>query len=167
MKNIIQTLGFIFLFGMLFFFDGLAQRNSNIGRYTIETECLGVEMDGSVTLRAWGTGRNRFDAVDQAKKNAVRDVLFKPTRNGSSDCNPHPLVPEVNAQMKYEDYFNRFFSDRRGSYKKFCSGKDERISNKIFRRGMGDSKMVTYSVIVRVLRSELKEQLREDGIIKY
>ena len=46
MKNIIQTLGFIFLFGMLFFFDGLAQRNSNIGRYTIETECLGVEMDG-------------------------------------------------------------------------------------------------------------------------
>lgn len=167
MKNIIQTLGFIFLFGMLFFFDGLAQRNSNIGRYTIETECLGVEMDGSVTLRAWGTGRNRFDAVDQAKKNAVRDVLFKPTRNGSSDCNPHPLVPEVNAEMKYEDYFNRFFSDRRGSYKKFCSGKDERISNKIFRRGMGDSKMVTYSVIVRVLRSELKEQLREDGIIKY
>ena len=167
MKNIIQTLGFIFLFGMLFFFDGLAQRNSNIGCYTIETECLGVEMDGSVTLRAWGTGRNRFDAVDQAKKNAVRDVLFKPTRNGSSDCNPHPLVPEVNAQMKYEDYFNRFFSDRRGSYKKFCSGKDERISNKIFRRGMGDSKMVTYSVIVRVLRSELKEQLREDGIIKY
>ena len=167
MKNIIQTLGFIFLFGMLFFFDGLAQRNSNIGRYTLETECLGVEMDGSVTLRAWGTGRNRFDAVDQAKKNAVRDVLFKPTRNGSSDCNPHPLVPEVNAEMKYEDYFNRFFSDRRGSYKKFCSGKDERISNKIFRRGMGDSKMVTYSVIVRVLRSELKEQLREDGIIKY
>ena len=167
MKNIIQTLGFIFLFGMVFFFDGLAQRNSNIGRYTIETECLGVEMDGSVTLRAWGTGRNRFDAVDQAKKNAVRDVLFKPTRNGSSDCNPHPLVPEVNAEMKYEDYFNRFFSDRRGSYKKFCSGKDERISNKIFRRGMGDSKMVTYSVIVRVKRSELKEQLREDGIIKY
>ena len=167
MKNIIQTLGFIFLFGMLFLSDGLAQRNSNIGRYTIETERLGVEMDGSVTLRAWGTGRNRFDAVDQAKKNAVRDVLFKPTRNGSSDCNPHPLVPEVNAEMKYEDYFNRFFSDRRGSYKKFCSGKDERISNKIFRRGMGDSKMVTYSVIVRVLRSELKEQLREDGIIKY
>ena len=38
MKNIIQTLGFIFLFGILFFFDGLAQRNSNIGRYTIETE---------------------------------------------------------------------------------------------------------------------------------
>ena len=30
-----------------------AQRNSNIGHYSIETECLGVEFDGSVTLRAW------------------------------------------------------------------------------------------------------------------
>jgi len=167
MKHIIQSMSLFLILGLFTIADGAAQRNSNIGRYAIETECLGVEMDGSVTLRAWGTGRNRFDAVDQAKKIAVRDVLFKPTRNGSADCNPHPLVPEVNAEIKYEDYFNRFFSDRRGSYKKFCSGKDERLSNKIFRRGMGDSKMVTYSVIVRVLCSELKEQLREDGIIKY
>ena len=36
-----------------------------------ETECLGIEGDGSQTLRAWGTGRNRADAVEQAKKNAV------------------------------------------------------------------------------------------------
>jgi len=167
MKNLKLLPSLIFMVAFLGINDVDAQRNSNIGHYSIETECLGVEMDGSVTLRAWGTGRNRFDAVDQAKKNAVRDVLFKSSRKGSSDCNPHPLVPEVNAEMKYEDYFNRFFSDKRGSYKKFCSGKDERLSNKIFRRGMGDSKMVTYSVIVRVLRSELKEQLREDGIIKY
>ena len=167
MKNLTLILGFTCTLAFFSISHGNAQRNSNIGHYSIETECLGVEMDGSVTLRAWGTGRNRFDAVDQAKKNAVRDVLFKSSRKGSGDCNPHPLVPEVNAEIKYEDYFNRFFSDKRGSYKKFCSGKDERLSNKIFRRGMGDSKMVTYSVIVRVLRSELKEQLREDGIIKY
>lgn len=146
---------------------GYAQRNSNIGRYNIEPECLGIEMDGSVTLRVWGTGRNRIDAVDQAKKIAVRDILFKGMRKGNADCNPRPLVPEVNAELKYEDYFNRFFSDRRGIYKRFVSGKDERLDNKIFRRGMGDSKSVTYSVIVRVLRSELKEQLREDGIIRY
>ena len=29
------------------------------------------------TLRAWGRGKNRTDAIEQAKKNAVRDVLFK------------------------------------------------------------------------------------------
>lgn len=139
--------------------DLTAQRNSNIGYYTIESECLGSELDGSITLRAWGTGRNRFDAVDQAKKNALREVIFKGIRKGSPECNQRPLLPEVNAEMKYEDFFNRFFSDRTDDYKKFCSGKDERLDNKIFRRGRGDSKMVTYSVIVRVLRAELKDYL--------
>ena len=148
----------------MLFFSGItsnltAQRNSNIGYYTIESECLGSELDGSITLRAWGTGRNRFDAVDQAKKNALREVIFKGIRKGSPECNQRPLLPEVNAEMKYEDFFNRFFSDRTDDYKKFCSGKDERLDNKIFRRGMGDSKMVTYSVIVRVLRAELKDYL--------
>lgn len=167
MKRTNKITAFIFLISILIVDVGFAQRNSNIGRYNIEVECLGIEMDGSVTLRSWGTGRNRIDAVDQAKKNALRAILFKGMRKGNSDCNPRPLVPEVNADMKYEDYFNKFFSDRRDIYKQFVSGKDERLDNKIFRRGMGDSKMVTYSVIVRVLRSELKEQLREDGIIKY
>ena len=139
--------------------DLTAQRNSNIGYYTIESECLGSELDGSITLRAWGTGRNRFDAVDQAKKNALREVIFKGIRKGSPECNQRPLLPEVNAEMKYEDFFNRFFSDRTDDYKKFCSGKAERLDNKIFRRGMGASKMVTYSVIVRVLRAELKDYL--------
>ena len=158
MRKSIHTLSLIIVV-CLWSMNGVAQRNSNIGHYPIEPECLGVEMDGSVTLRAWGTGRNRIDAVDQAKKIAVRDVLFKGLRKGNPDCNPRPLVPEVNAEMKYEDFFNRFFSDKGGDYKKFVSGKDERIDNKIFRRGMSDSKMVTYSVIVRVLRSELKEYL--------
>lgn len=158
MKKSIQITGLLFIL-CLWTINTEAQRNSNIGKYNIEPECLGVEMDGSVTLRVWGTGRNRIDAVDQAKKIAVRDVLFKGIRKGNPDCNPRPLIPEVNAEMKYEDFFNRFFSDRGGDYKKFVSGKDERLDNKIFRRGMGDSKSVTYSVIVRVLRSELKEYL--------
>ncbi len=158
MKKTVQTISLIIIV-CLWTMNAEAQRNSNIGNYNIEPECLGVEMDGSVTLRVWGTGRNRTDAVDQAKKIAVRDVLFKGIRKGNPDCNPRPLISEVNAEMKYEDFFNRFFSDKGGDYKKFVSGKDERLDNKIFRRGMRDSKSVTYSVIVRVLRSELKEYL--------
>ena len=40
------------------------------------TECLGKSMDGSQTLRVWATGRNRADAIEQAKKKAVFDVTF-------------------------------------------------------------------------------------------
>ena len=101
--------------------------------YSYSTECLGVELDGSQTLKAWGNGRNREDAVEQAKKNAVRDVIFKGIREGKQDCNQKPLVFEVNAQEKYEDYFNKFFADG-GEYRNYISLKDERIFDKIKRR---------------------------------
>ena len=38
------------------------------GNYSYKTECLGVEGDGTQTLLSWGAGRNRLDAVEQAKK---------------------------------------------------------------------------------------------------
>jgi hypothetical protein len=140
----------------------IAQRNSNIGYYTIEPECLGVELDGSVTLRSWGTGRNRLDAVDQAMKNAVYLVVFKGVQKGNPSCNLKPLLPEVNAETKYEPFFNDFFDDRVGKYKKFCSWRDERVHKKKHRKGLANSEMMTCSIIIRVLRSKLKDYLEEE-----
>lgn len=145
--------------------DLAAQQRENAGNYPTESECLGVELDGSVTLKAWGTGRNRFDAVAQAKKNAVRDVLFKGITKGSQECNPRPLIAEVNADTKYEDYFFKFFSDKIGTYKEFTSARDERLDYTILRERKGGDKTSTYSVVVRVLRSELRQKLIADGII--
>lgn len=133
--------------------------------YSYATECMGVELDGSQTLKAWGNGRNRVDAVEQAKKNAIRDVLFKGIREGKQDCNQKPLVFEVNAQEKYEDYFNTFFADG-GEYRNFISLRDERIFDKISRDKQKTSESVTHGLIVRVLRSELKQKLTQDGILK-
>lgn len=140
-----------------------AQKNVS-GNYTKETECLGVEMDGSQTVKAWGFGNGRKDAVEQAKKTAVRDVLFKGIRSGKDECNQKPLINEVNSQEKYEDYFNKFFADG-GAYTKFINMKDETV-----KMGAKDRKSATdgtqYGVVVRVLRAELKKQLITDNILK-
>ncbi|MES2812837.1 MAG: hypothetical protein V4670_10250 [Bacteroidota bacterium] len=135
------------------------------GNYGYKTECMGVELDGSVTLKAWGNGRNRADAVEQAKKNAVRDVIFKSILEGKQDCPKKPLITEVNAEEKYEDYFNKFFADG-GEFKNFISLKDERIGEKISRDRKKARESVTNGLVVRVLRSELKSKLIADGIIK-
>ena len=135
------------------------------GNYVYKTECMGVELDGSYTLKAWGNGRNRSDAVDQAKKNAVRDVVFNNILEGKQDCARKPLITEVNAQDKYEDYFNKFFTDG-GEYLNFISLKDERIGEKLNRDRKKARESVTNGLIVRVLRSELKTKLIADGIIK-
>ncbi len=137
----------------------------NSGNYTFKTECMGIEMDGSQTLKAWGNGRNRADAVEQAKKNAVRDVIFNGITEGKQDCEKRPILFEVNAQEKYEDYFNAFFADG-GEYKNFISLRDERIGQKINRDRKKARESVTNGMIVRVLRSELKKKLIADGILK-
>lgn len=149
---------------ILVFLSCNAQKQ-NAGNYSYKTECLGIELDGSQTVKAWGNGRNRFDAIEQAKKNAVNDVLFNGIYEGKQDCEKRPVVSEVNARQKYEAYFNKFFTDD-GDYKKYVSLRDERIGQKLLRDGVGARQSVTHGVVVRVLRAKLKQRMIEDKILK-
>jgi len=159
----ITTILFLAVFMQVF--NVTKAQNRNAGNYKYETECLGVEMDGSQTLKSWGEGKNNRDAVEQAKKIAVRDVIFKGIRNGKSDCEAAPLVGEVNAQKKYEYYFNKFFADG-GPFKDFVTAQDQTIADAVFKDKKKADNGLQIGVIVRVLRIELKEKLIKDNILK-
>ena len=140
-------------------FNVYAQKNPVYARSSIR--CMGVELDGSQTLRVQGYGRNRSDAKEQAMKNAVWAVIFDGIREGAQGCNMRPLVTEVNAKERYEDYFNLFFSDN-GEYKKYVSLRDTK------KRSGGRSKDklgYAYDLTIRVLRAELKARLKADNLI--
>lgn len=151
-------------------------KKTSASYYAYQTECINVELDGSQTLKAYGMGRNRIDAATQAKKNAIHDVIFKGISSGSRECQLRPLLLEVNAEEKYRSYFNPFFLDRGplrnvGHYSQFVSLKDEhfieRLSPVHFRRATArNSDQAIFSVIVRVHREELRQQLISDGILK-
>lgn len=124
---------------------------------------LNVELDGSVTIRVQAEGKNRKDALDQACKNAVYNVIFKGVK--AEDKNSllvRPLIFEVNAAEKYASFFNEFFSDR-GDYDDFVTMKDRRSGTNI--REKKDAQ-VAWTTTVRVLRPQLEEYLIEKGIIK-
>lgn len=144
----------------LFLTEVSAQRQALMPRTSVR--CLGVELDGSQTLRVLGYGRNRADAREQAMKDAVWAVIFDGIRDGVEGCNMRPLITEVNAKEKYEDYFNAFFKDG-GEYSKYVNLKDTRKLS-------GDRKWgrtgFSFDRTVRVLRSELKTRLKQDNIIK-
>ena len=131
------------------------------GAFAQETECISKEMDGSLTLRVWGTGRNRTDALEQAKKQAVYDVLFKGVTKGNTDYNMRPVMTEVNARQRYQDYFDIFFMDR-GEYLKYISMEDKRAGSTRIRRNYRD---VTVGVTVRVLVPQLRARLKADGLL--
>ncbi|MBQ3820652.1 MAG: hypothetical protein II809_04230 [Bacteroidales bacterium] len=131
------------------------------GAFAQETECISKEMDGSLTVRVWGTGRNRTDALEQAKKQAVYDVLFKGITRGNTDYNMRPIMTEVNARQRYQDYFDIFFMDR-GEYRKYISMEDKRAGSTRTRRNYRD---VTVGTTVRVLVPQLRARLKEDGLL--
>lgn len=164
MKTTAKIISLIILFSGMMVGHSYAQRNIG-GYYTYETECMGVELDGSQTLKAWGNGRNRIDAIEQAKKNAIRDVLFKGITDGKPECNKKPVIFEVNAHEKYEDYFNVFFADG-GAYKEFISKKDgSDLHLQVFKDRKQSGDQETYGVVIRVLRAQLKARMKADNII--
>ena len=123
--------------------------------------CLGTELDGSQTLRVLGYGRNRADAKEQAMKNAVWAVIFDGIRDGGAGCKLRPLVTEVNARERYEEYFNRFFADG-GAYAEYVSLRDTKKRSADRQK---DKVGYTYEMTIRILRSELKARLKADNVI--
>lgn len=124
--------------------------------------CLGVELDGTQTLRVQGYGRNRRDARMQAKKNAVWAVIFDGIRDGAGGCEMRPLVTEANARERHEDYFNRFFQDS-GDWSEYVSLRDSKFLSRVKDR---DRLGCSFEMTVRVLRPALKQRLKEDKIIE-
>lgn len=126
-----------------------------------QIECLGNNMDGTQTLKIWASGRNRADAIEQAKKRAVYEVTFSGINSGSASCNAYPVVDEANARKKYEDYFDKFFSNG-GAYKKYVSIQDQKKSDMEELKGKGRT---MFGIIVDVNRSELRKRFEKDNII--
>lgn len=129
--------------------------------HSYTTECMGKSMDGSQTLRVWASGRNKTDAIEQAKKKAVYDVVFTGIQAGSGECNAYPVMDEANARKKYEDYFDLFFADG-GAYSKYVSVTNHKKS--AMQRHYGDGSQ-TFGIIVTVNRSALRKRFESDNII--
>lgn len=126
------------------------------------TKFMKLDGDGSITVRVSAQGRNYGDAWEQAGKRAVREVIFKGIQVPNNSFMSKPLITEVNAEEKYEQFFNIFFTDK-GDYSKFVSGADRRATSSVETKA---DAMVKQTITVRVLRTELKQYLIDHRVIK-
>jgi hypothetical protein len=122
--------------------------------YNAKTLCVTLEANGKQVVKAWGQGGNYTSALEDAKANAINDIIFNGIYDGDAACNKIPLVPEVNARKKYETYFNTFFS-KDGLYTNFVS-----VFGRFYKMNVAEG--VTLEVDV----PKLKQQLINDGILK-
>ena len=143
-------------------FAGCKTSHKLSGNYIHEIECMGAELDGSVTLKTWGKGRNRADGIEQARKEALYAVLFVGIRNGKQDCDVRPILNAPNIRESKAEYFNVFFQDG-GEYLKFVSNQDKSFGK--IERAKGRDGEFMFGFVTRVMRSELKKHMIKDGIL--
>lgn len=131
--------------------------------YDYKSKLIGTELDGTYTIRSWGRARNAVDAYVQARKQAVKDVIFTGVQAETSNLTSlKPLLFDMNAEEKYEDYFAVFFADG-GEFEQYVSMKERRVMSSNFSRTEAQT---LAQVTVCVNRVALKEKLIKDGILK-
>lgn len=131
--------------------------------YNYNSKIISSELDGSYNIRAFGRARNAIAASEEARKQAVYDILFNGIQSSNSRISSlRPLLLEVNAKDKYENYFNAFFVDG-GAYQEYTNFSDSRIltGNKYSNR-----LQILVQVTVTVDVEALKQKLIEDNILK-
>ena len=121
-----------------------------------------TQEDGSITVRVSSSGRNYSDALSLAGKYALKQTIFKGIPIPEGGFLSKPLVTEVNAEEKYQLFFNSFFSDE-GDYREFVSSEDKRSASDLLSNGKTSANVVT---TIRILRSELQKYLIDNNIIK-
>lgn len=127
---------------------------------TFDATCLGVEGDGSQRMRVWGQGKDCSQAIEQAKINAVETVLFQGIK-ADGPCATHPLVPQVNAREKHQEYFDRFFAHK-GSYSRFVKEVPGGTASRVKAKGPSQE---AYAINVVVDVPSLRLQLVKDHIL--
>lgn len=112
MRNIFSLL-ITLVFAILFCSCKNVSPNPNAGYYKYDVICINSEMDGSITVKSYGMGKNRKDAVDQAMKNALDAVMFKGIRAGNeSECNLAPLIYSEQVKKRMQSISRPFFQIR-------------------------------------------------------
>jgi hypothetical protein len=146
----ISILAFVILISSPVFGQIFNKQKKTASYYTVETECLEDKLDGSFILQAWGKGSSKSEAIEQAKRNVLNDILFKGINKG---CQLRPLIVEVNASTKYRSYVYSFFNSK---YKDFISIEKSPKSLKKSR------KQTSYGIKVRVKVEDIRQKLITD-----
>jgi hypothetical protein len=132
-------------------------------QFNYEIECVGRGVGGSPLIKVWGVGKNPDIAIVEAKKNAVHAIIFKGINAGNPGCMKNPLISDLNAEKKYEEYFNNFFSES-GKYLNYVEITNDGSINPNDRIKL--SKGYKIGLIVSVNQTALRKELEFMGIIK-
>lgn len=133
--------------------------------YTHKTECVSVELDGTQIVNAWSNTAETVTVIEQAKKNAINDILFGGIVEGKATCDVKPILAQANIKAQNEAYFNKFFADG-GEYRNYAFIKDDQVELNFSKDPEYAKKMINSGFIIKIKKPDLKQKMIADGILK-
>lgn len=139
--------------------------NEDTETWKYEIEALKTGTQGSYLIKVWSYSKKPEIAIEQAKKNAVHGIIFQGFSGKQGIPGQKPLANNSSLEFEKADFFNAFFSDSEGRYRKFVSlTTDGSVSAED--RLKIDKKTYKIGVVVSVNVSSLRKDLEDAGIIK-
>ncbi|NEV93027.1 hypothetical protein G3567_02555 [Psychroflexus sp. YR1-1] len=135
------------------------------GYYDYETECVSVDRNGFQTVKAWGIGMTEKDAILNARRRAVDEILFKGIRGGSSLCEIRPMISNPNKRRDNLNYFNRFYAPQ-GDFERFAGLPEENWLRRKLKINQKNEGKLAYEIIIEVDMMGLREHMRRDNLIQ-
>ena len=157
-----QSLGLLALVAVIAVLAGCGAKKSQ-ANYDFKSKVLSSNYDGTFVIRTQVRARNAAIAFTDAQRKAVQEVIFDGVDAGSNGVEPlKPILFDMNARRKYEDYFAAFFRDG-GEWTKYASLIDKRAGTTTYKRNGVQS---IETVTVTVDRKGLRDKLIADGILE-
>lgn len=133
--------------------------NSSAAYRQLETEIVKNDLDGYVTLKAFGNGLNETDAIEQAMRNAVNEVMFKGIANGDGTKNVPAIFRNPNIRLDNQNYFEDFFLRDYPRYVQVLQKYRDM-------EGYGSGERINMGVLLKVDVNGLRRHFRSDGLLK-
>lgn len=139
--------------------------NNVTGYYNYEATIVEVGAQTAV-IKAWGTAASIDEAKEDAKRNAVRAIIFKgfPSSANVNSTDLRPMATEPNAEQVHRDYFAQFFKDG-GKYSQYVWFADQTgniATGDLVRKGT----LYKVGMVVVVDRNNLRKELESAGVVK-
>ncbi len=173
MKSVLKLVLSIFILSSICSYSQSKKEiaEENLGKM-YEIKCEGVGTEGVYLIKVFSYSKDRFLAIEQAKMNAIRGVIFRGIPPGERGCVAQPaMVRDSNLEEQSNEYFKSFFAIG-GKYSKFIDLTTEgavKAEDRFVMKGKAfglRGKVYKIGVVVSVNKSLLRKELEDAGIIK-
>lgn len=115
------------------------------------------EVEGTITMRAIGTGKGMKQAIADAEKNAIQVILFRGLPESQQNL---PMIPlnEYQAVQKYPEYFRLLYDKYR--YRTFIMASVPTLGSI-----KSTKKLKSIAVDLKINIYALRRDLEQNGII--